>query len=97
MVISRHCNQETCGSVGESLEKLTRMMVTYSEGLSEQLQLKLRNRSLRKSGNRDKPETIVSPPFSYYEYINFCCVSGVRSDLIVLKTQGIWRVLDYKI
>lgn len=46
-------------------------MVTYDEGLSEELQLKLRNRSLRKSGNRDKSEMIVSPLFSYYEYINF--------------------------
>lgn len=54
VIISRHPNTETCGSVGESLREWTGMRVTYSEGLSKQLQLKLRNRILRKSGKRDK-------------------------------------------
>lgn len=54
VIISRHRNTETCGSVGESLRKWTGMRVTYSEGSSKQLQLKLRNRSLRKSGERGK-------------------------------------------
>lgn len=69
LVISRHNKQDTHGSAAESLKELTRMMVTNSRGLSEQLQLKLRSRSLRESGNRDKSEG--SSLFLYYEYKKF--------------------------
>lgn len=67
-------------------------MVNYNEGLSEQLQLKLRNRSLRKSGNGDKSEiTVLSfPAVNIY-------TSAVSVVLDLLKTQGVWRVLDYKL
>lgn len=75
------------------------MMVTYSEGLSEQLQLKLRNRSLRKSGNGDKSEiTVLSFPAVniYISAVNIY-ISAVSVVLDLLKTQGVWRVLDYKL
>lgn len=39
VITSRHHNQERCESIGERQGKWTRMMVTYREGLSEQLQL----------------------------------------------------------
>lgn len=78
VVISGPHNQDTHGSAtGMSLKESTRMMVAYNKGLSEQLQLKLRNRSLMESENRDRSE--VSPLFLHYEYQCFCCASDIKS------------------
>lgn len=77
VVISGPHNQDTYGSAaGMSLKESTRMMVAYSKALSEQLQLKVRNRSLLESEKRNRSE--VSPLFLHYEYQNFC-VSDIKS------------------